>query len=383
MNQLLHLAVALGLLRLLCTLLNWRLENSSPPADVDLRSGPSRCGRPAGPVGSIGSQVHDWSGKCAWDTWSVKEVTTTLWPMSWKRARSCPSDAQRPIHRLLFRSINQVPANRRPASRLLLVRCLWPNVLPSIPCRISTTRPSPTTTPATSDGQAWPKLTNFIGEIEIQPVKLCSPLTCFFLAFQGRSKLFASSGWCQVGGQAYSSGRNSQLGSRPVSISPHGFQRVYQYGPAFGRRNSIFFFILKRKKIFHTFYIPPFFFYRYQHPGSALSWAGIVWRQTTLSTTTKFTTTTTNFYYRRPMQTPIELAIITTLPVLVRQVIAKTPTAVAKVFINEWILYLSCTFIIYQTISRYQRVRRRDSPMRTCYTGCHNRLRQYYRIVQM
>ena len=35
------------------------------------------------------------------------------------------------------------------------------------------------------------------------------------------------------------------------------------------------------------------------------------------------------------MQTPIELAIITTLPVLVRQVIAKTPTAVAKVFINE------------------------------------------------
>ena len=276
MNQLLHLAVALGLLRLLCTLLNWRLENSSPPADVDLRSGPSRCGRPAGPVGSIGSQVHDWSGKCAWDTWSVKEVTTTLWPMSWKRARSCPSDAQRPIHRLLFRSINQVPANRRPASRLLLVRCLWPNVLPSIPCRISTTRPSPTTTPATSDGQAWPKLTNFIGEIEIQPVKLCSPLTCFFLAFQGRSKLFASSGWCQVGGQAYSSGRNSQLGSRPVSISPHGFQRVYQYGPAFGRRNSIFFFILKRKKIFHTFYIPPFFFYRYQHPGSALSWAGIV-----------------------------------------------------------------------------------------------------------
>ena len=116
-------------------------------------------------------------------TWSVKEVTTTLWPMSWKRARSCPSDAQRPIHRLLFRSINQVPANRRPASRLLLVRCLWPNVLPSIPCRISTARPSPTTTPATSDGQAWPKLTIFLGEIEIQPVKLCSPLTCFFLAF--------------------------------------------------------------------------------------------------------------------------------------------------------------------------------------------------------
>ena len=101
-------------------------------------------------------------------TWRVKEVIT-LWPKSWKRAGSCPSDAQRPSHRLLFRSINQVPANRQPASRLLLARCLWPNVLPSIPCRITTTTttsPSPTATPATGDGQMRPKLTNFLGEIQ-------------------------------------------------------------------------------------------------------------------------------------------------------------------------------------------------------------------------
>ena len=34
--NLLHLAAALGLLRVICTLLNWRLENSSPPLDQEV-----------------------------------------------------------------------------------------------------------------------------------------------------------------------------------------------------------------------------------------------------------------------------------------------------------------------------------------------------------
>ena len=135
-------------------------------------------------------------------------------------------------------------------------------------------------------------------------------------------------------GQAYSSGRNSQLGSRPVSISPHGFQRVYQYGPAFGRRNSIFFFHLEKKENFSYFLYSTIFF-------TVTNIRAQLCRGPELFDDKQLSPRQRNSLRRPPTSITdapckhLELAIITTLPVLVRQVIAKTPTAVAKVFINE------------------------------------------------
>ena len=82
--NLLHLAAALGLLRVLCTLLNWRLENSSPALEREMsplandQQGYTplmwACAQGHRDVVALLAQwdpsalnVHDRSGKSAWD----------------------------------------------------------------------------------------------------------------------------------------------------------------------------------------------------------------------------------------------------------------------------------------------------------------------------
>lgn len=82
--NLLHLAAALGLLRVLCTLLNWRLENSSPALEHEMSPLASdqqgytplmwACAQGHRDVVALLAQwdpsalnVHDRSGKSAWD----------------------------------------------------------------------------------------------------------------------------------------------------------------------------------------------------------------------------------------------------------------------------------------------------------------------------
>lgn len=82
--NLLHLAAALGLLRVLCTLLNWRLENSSPALEREMSPLASdqqgytplmwACSQGHRDVVALLAQwdpsalnVHDRSGKSAWD----------------------------------------------------------------------------------------------------------------------------------------------------------------------------------------------------------------------------------------------------------------------------------------------------------------------------
>ena len=82
--NLLHLAAALGLLRVLCTLLNWRLENSSPALEREMSPLASdqqgytplmwACAQGHRDVVALLAQwdpsaldVHDRTGKSAWD----------------------------------------------------------------------------------------------------------------------------------------------------------------------------------------------------------------------------------------------------------------------------------------------------------------------------
>ena len=278
--NLLHLAAALGLLRVLCTLLNWRLENSSPALEREMsplandQQGYTplmwACAQGHRDVVALLAQwdpsalnVHDRSGKSAWDVarqrghHSLAEELETRRILSVRRSTAEPP----PPISLNKPSSSKPAAGESVAARQMLMAKR--SSVDSVPNNNNNNNE-----PVTNSHPGYWRRPNAAKAHKLSRwnparLKMCSSLKLASFPRDDRSYSLPLGG----AGQAYSSGRNS-TGSNISSLahdpspSPHMDSSACKYGPASGRRHSIF---LHLKSFFILFiYIPPFF-YRYQH----------------------------------------------------------------------------------------------------------------------
>lgn len=143
--NLLHLAAALGLLRVLCTLLNWRLENSSPALEHEMSPLASdqqgytplmwACAQGHRDVVALLAQwdpsalnVHDRSGRSAWDVarqrghHSLAEELETRRILSVRRSTAEPSLPPPSLVQLNKSNCSSKPIESVAARQMLLAK---------------------------------------------------------------------------------------------------------------------------------------------------------------------------------------------------------------------------------------------------------------------